>query len=264
MNTIQKNNIRISGKGERAIIFAHGFGCNQNMWRLVAPAFEESNQVVLFDHVGAGGSDLSAYDRIKYNSLQGYANDVVEICKSLDLTKSIFVGHSVSAMIGMLAAIKAPEYFEKLIMIGPSPSYINDGLYKGGFERQGIAELLNSMESNFEDWSKNLAPVIMGNPDQPNLSAELVQSFCVTKPDIIKQFAQVTFQSDNRLDLSKLRIPSLILQCAEDAIAPLAVGRYLEEHLQDSKLIQLKATGHCPHLSAPQETIQAIRDYLLG
>jgi sigma-B regulation protein RsbQ len=244
------------------MIFAHGFGCDQNMWRFVAPAFEADFQTVLFDHVGAGRSDLAAYDRAKYATLRGYADDVVEICRELDLQDVVFVGHSVSAMIGVLAAIEEPARFDRLVLVGPSPCYVNDGDYVGGFDREDIDGLLESLDSNYLGWSSTMAPVIVGNPDRPELGEELTNSFCRTDPDIAKHFARVTFLSDNRADLSRVRTPSLILQCSADVIAPEAVGRYLHRHLPDSELVFMKATGHCPNLSAPDETIAAMRSYL--
>jgi len=255
-------NVNVSGRGSTPMLFAHGFGCDQNMWRFVAPAFEREYQVVLFDHIGAGSSDLSAYDPAKYSTLDGYADDVLEICRALDLERVVFVGHSVSAMIGILAAIKEPERFSNLVLVGPSPRYINDVDYVGGFSEPQINELLEFLDANHMGWSEAMAPVIMGNPDRPELGQELTNSFCRTDPDIAKRFAKATFLSDNREDLARLRTPSLILQCSEDVIAPVEVGRYVHEHLPDSKLAILKATGHCPNLSAPDETIAAIKAYL--
>jgi len=244
------------------MLFAHGFGCDQNMWRYVAPAFEDDFKVVMFDHVGAGASDLSAYDPAKYSSLDGYADDVLEICRAFELGNVVFVGHSVSAMIGILAAIKAPEVFSNLILVGPSPRYINDENYVGGFSEPQITELLDFLDSNHMGWSEAMAPVIMGNPDRPELGQELTNSFCRTDPNVARRFARTTFLSDNREDLDRLNTPSLILQCSEDIIAPIEVGRYVHEHLPNSTLAILEATGHCPNLSAPEETIAAIKAYL--
>ena len=243
------------------MIFAHGFGCDQHMWRFVAPAFEDDYTVIVFDHVGAGQSDLSAYDRTKYSSLAGYANDLLEICRELNVLDGIFVGHSVSAMIGVLAAIKAPECFARLVLIGPSPCYINDGDYIGGFSLTDITELLDAMDSNYLGWSSAMAPTIIGNPERPALGEELTNSFCRTDPTIAKQFARVTFLSDNRADLPKLCTPALILQCAHDAIAPEVVGQYLHRTLVQSTLVMMRATGHCPNLSAPDETIAAMKAF---
>jgi sigma-B regulation protein RsbQ len=244
------------------MLLAHGFGCDQNMWRFVAPAFEDDYKVILFDHVGAGQSDLSAYSRSKYSILDGYAADVLEICHELDLSNVIFVGHSVSAMIGVLAAIKEPARFGSLVLIGPSPCYINDRDYVGGFAREDIDGLLDFMDSNYLGWSSTMAPTIMGNPDRPELGQELTNSFCRTDPEIATDFARVTFLSDNRADLPKLKTRSLILQCSSDVIAPEAVGEYLYRTLADSRLVVMQATGHCPNLSAPEETIAAIRSFL--
>jgi sigma-B regulation protein RsbQ len=244
------------------MMFAHGFGCDQNMWRFVAPAFERTHRVVLFDHVGAGGSDRSAYSKSKYAKLEGYVDDVLEICREAGLEDVIFVGHSVSAMIGILAAIREPERFSKLVLVGPSPRYIDDDGYVGGFKRGDIEGLLESLDANYLGWSSTMAPVIMGNPERPELGRELANNFCRMDPEIARQFARVTFLSDNRADLLRLRTPSLILQCSQDVIAPLAVGEYVNKALPDSKLVVLKATGHCPNLSAPTETIAAIEDFV--
>src|SRR5215218_1796194 len=246
------------------MLFAHGFGCDQAMWRFVAPDFEVDHRVVLFDHVGAGGSDLTAYDRVKYGSLDGYAGDVVEICEELDLTDVVFVGHSVSAMIGVLALRRAPERIGALVMIGPNPRYVDDDGYVGGFGRDDIAGLLDALDANHLGWSRQLAPVIMGNPDRPELTEELTNSFCRTDPDIARQFARVTFLSDNRADLPGVTLPTLILQCSEDVIAPEVVGRFVHECIAGSTFTQLRASGHVPHLSAPEETTAAMRAFLTG
>jgi len=260
---IARNRVRVSGVPDgRPMVFAHGFGCDQEMWRLVVPAFETDHRVVLFDYVGSGRSDLSAYDPVRYGSLEGYAADVVEICRELDLDDVVLVGHSVSAMIGVLAAARAPELFGALVMVGPNPRYVDNGDYVGGFSREDIAALLESLDSNHLGWSAAMAPVIMGNPDRPELTAELTNSFCRTDPDIARQFARVTFLSDNRADLPGVRVPTLVLQCTADAIAPEAVGRYVHEHVPGSVYTLLSATGHCPHLSAPAETTAAIRAFL--
>lgn len=244
------------------MMFAHGFGCDQNMWRFVAPAFEETHRVILFDHVGCGKSDSAAYDTARHSSLAGYAEDVVAIAGALSVTDGIFVGHSVSAIIGILAARAAPGLFSRLVLIGPSPCYINDGDYHGGFARTDIEELMGFMDSNFLGWSAAMTPQIMGNADRPELADELNNSFCSADPDIAKQFARVTFLSDNRADLDGVSLPTLILQCSEDLIAPDAVGAYVHERLPASKLVKLKATGHCPNLSAPDETVEAIRAWI--
>jgi sigma-B regulation protein RsbQ len=262
VSALKRNNVHVVGNQPTAMMFAHGFGCDQNMWRYVSPAFEDKFRIVLFDHVGAGRSDLKAYDRTKYSSLDGYAEDVVEIGNDLGLKDAIFVGHSVSAMIGLLASFKAPEMFKSLVMVGPSPRYIDDERYTGGFKEQQIAELLAFLGENHMGWSAAMAPVIMGNADRPELGQELINSFCRTDPEIAKQFAHVTFNSDNRDDLAKATIPTLILQCSEDVIAPPAVGEFVHKQMPNSKLVILKATGHCPNLSAPDEVIAAMRDFV--
>ena len=259
---VSRNNVKTWGKGSQPMLFAHGFGCDQNMWRYVTPAFENDFRIIVFDYVGSGKSDLKAYNHERYANLNGYAMDVLEICEALDLRDTIFVGHSVSGMIGLLAAIKRPEYFDKLILIGPSPCYINEPGYTGGFEKKDIKELLDTMERNYIGWANFLAPAIMKNPERPELQQELTESFCSTDPKIAKQFAMATFFSDNRKDLLKLKKPSLIMQCSDDIIAPYAVGDYLHAHLENSVLRVLKATGHCPHMSHPEETISVMKDYL--
>ncbi|HEY0136529.1 MAG TPA: alpha/beta hydrolase, partial [Nannocystis sp.] len=246
----------------RVMLFAHGFGCDQNMWRYVAPAFADTHRIVLFDHVGAGSSDLSAYDPDRYASLHGYADDVIAICDALDLRDVVFVGHSVSAMIGVLAAIEEPQRFRRLVLVAPSPRYIHDDDYVGAFSQQDIDGLLELLESNYMAWSSMLGPVVMANPERPELAEELTASFCRMDPEIARRFARVTFLSDNRADLPKLRVPSLILQCSHDAIAPVAIGEYLHARLKNSELVKLDATGHCPNLSAPAETVAAIQAYL--
>ena len=244
------------------MIFAHGFGCDQNMWRLITPAFEHDYRIVLFDYIGHGGSDRSAYDAGRYASLEEYAADVLDICRALDVEHGVFVGHSVSAVIGAIAATREPLRFDRLVMIGPSPRYINDTGYVGGFERKDIDGLLEALDSNYFGWSESMAPVIMGNADRPQLGAELTASFCRTDPDVARQFARVTFLSDNRGDLRRVPVPCLVMQCTDDVIAPEAVGRYVHEQLPHSEYVLMAATGHCPHLSAPAETIAAMQAFL--
>jgi sigma-B regulation protein RsbQ len=263
MDPLRRNNVRVSGRASgRPMVFAHGFGCDQHMWRFVAPRFEDSHRVITFDHVGAGASDLAAYDVEKYSSLSGYATDVLEICEALDLRDVVFVGHSVSAMIGMLAERRQPDRFGALIMVGPSPRYIDDEGYVGGFGRADIEELLDSLDSNYLGWSSAMAPVIVGNGDRPELGQELTNSFCRTDPDLARRFAAVTFLSDNRADLPGVTTPTLVLQCSEDVIAPPVVGDYVHRSVPGSTLVTLRATGHCPNLSAPDETGDAIAAFL--
>jgi sigma-B regulation protein RsbQ len=263
MGVVEKCNVHVSGLGDgQPMVFAHGFGCDQNMWRFVAPRFESDFRVILFDHVGAGQSDLSAFDPSRYSSLAAYAEDVLAICHELDLHDVIFVGHSVSSMIGALAAAAEPERFAKLVFVGPSARYINDGSYVGGFSEEDITELLESLGSNYLGWSGAMAPVIMGNDDRPELGEELTASFCRTDPDIARQFAQVTFLSDNRADLARVVTPTLVLQCRHDAIAPIVVGEYVRDALADCTYVLLEATGHCPNLSAPDETFNAIARFV--
>jgi sigma-B regulation protein RsbQ len=262
-NILSRNNVKVFGEGSRPMMFAHGFGCDQNMWRFITPAFAGDYQIILFDYVGAGKSDLSAYDTGRYSRLEGYADDVIEICHALDLRDVTFVGHSVSSMIGVLAANREPERFDRLILIGPSPRYINDPPgYVGGFERADIEGLLEMMDKNYIGWANFLAPAIIKNPDRPELGQELTDSFCSTDPVIARLFAEATFFADNRADLDGVQVPSLILQCSEDMIAPTEVGEYVHRQLAGSTLRVMKATGHCPHMSHPEETIEAMREYL--
>jgi len=263
MSVLRRNNVNVRGRGERALVFAHGFGCSQEMWRLVAPAFEEDFRVVLFDFVGFGGADRAAYDARRYSSLEGYAADVLEVCDALALRNVVFAGHSVASMIGVLAAIARPSLFSRLVLVGPSPCYLNvPPDYYGGFERADIDALLEMMERNYLGWASGFAPVVMGNADRPELGAELEKSFCSTDPRIAQQFARVTFLSDNRADLERVDVPSLILQCAQDAVAPPAVGEYVRSRLRGADLVMLPAAGHCPHMSHPGEVIRAMKAYL--
>jgi sigma-B regulation protein RsbQ len=263
VGALQRNNVTVHGRPDGpAMLFAHGYGCDKNMWRFVAPAFEDEYRVILFDHVGAGGSDPAAYDGERHASLAGYADDVVAICDELDLRDAIFVGHSVSAMIGVLAARAAPGRIGRLVLVGPSPRYIDDDDYRGGFAREDIDELLDSLASNFLGWSSTMAPVIVGNADRPELGEELTASFCRMDPEIAERFARVTFESDNRADLAAVDVPTLVLQCRDDALAPREVGAYVHRAIPGSTYVELDATGHCPNLSAPRETIEAIRAFL--
>jgi sigma-B regulation protein RsbQ len=262
MNVLDRNNVKVFGKGSQPMLFAHGFGCDQNMWRFITKEFESDFRIVLFDYVGSGKSDLSAYDAGRYSTLEGYARDVMDVIHALDLREIIFVGHSVSSMIGVLAANEERERFEKLILIGPSPRYLNDESYVGGFERKDIEGLFDMMDRNFIGWANFLAPAIMKNADRPELGAELTESFCSTDPTIARRFAEATFLADNREDLARVTVPSLILQCSDDMVAPETVGRYLNSELAKSTLRVMKATGHCPHMSHPEETVALIKEYL--
>jgi sigma-B regulation protein RsbQ len=257
-----RNNVRVTGSGTQPMLFAHGFGCDQNMWRFVAPAFEPDYRVVRFDYVGSGASELAAYDPARYASLDGYAQDVLDVCAALQLRDVVFVGHSVSAMVGVLAAIREPERFARLVLVGPSPRYVNDEGYVGGFERADIDGLLEMMEHNFIGWANFLGPAIVANPDRPELGEELAASFCSTDPVIARRFAEATFFADNRGDLAAVRTPALVMQCADDMIAPQAVGEYVHRMMPRSELRLLRATGHCPQMSHPEETIAVIREYL--
>ncbi|HWI22941.1 MAG TPA: alpha/beta hydrolase [Baekduia sp.] len=265
MKSGRRNNVVIRGRPDgQPMLFAHGFGCDQNMWRFVWPAFSHEYKIVLFDHVGAGESDWSAFSVERYASLHGYARDVLDICDDLELEEVVFVGHSVSAMIGALAAAAEPDRFARLVMVGPSPRYIDDDDYLGGYSAADIESLLDSMDSNYLGWSRTLAPIVMGNEDRPHLGQELTESFCRADPDIARHFARVTFTSDNRSDLARVPTPTLVLQCHDDAIAPIAVGEFVNDALPESEMVLLQATGHCPNLSAPEATVAAIKDFLVS
>ena len=262
MNVGLRNNVTVSGTGPISLVFAHGFGCDQVVWRFMTPAFEARYRVITFDLVGSGNSDLSAYDRTRYSSLRAYADDLLEIIDAFADGPVVYIGHSVSAMIGMLAGIKAPGRFLAQVMIAPSPSYIDDGDYRGGFSREDIDELLETMEANYLGWSSGMAPVFMGAPNQPQLSAELANNFCRNDPDIARHFGRVTFLSDHRADLALATVPALILQCTDDLIAPLEVGNYLQQKLAGSRLQLVKNIGHCPHMSVPQECLRLTQEFL--
>jgi sigma-B regulation protein RsbQ len=264
MSIRMRNNVKVSGSGPATMFLAHGFGCDQNMWRLLEPTYAKRYRTVVFDLVGSGQSEVAAYDAMKYDSLHGYASDVAQIVNEFSEGPAIFVGHSVSATIGMLADIANPGMFAAHAMVGPSPCYINDGEYRGGFERADIDGLLEELDSNYLGWSSTMAPAIMGSPEQPELGAELSNSFCRTDPEIAKQFARVTFLSDHRDVLAKLQTPALILQCSEDMIAPVDVGRYMHSVMQNSTLTIIDNVGHCPHLSSPGASTDAINAFLLA
>jgi sigma-B regulation protein RsbQ len=261
-NVLVRNNVRVIGKGVETIIFAHGFGCDQNTWRSVVAAFKDDYKLVLFDFVGAGKSDLTAYDPNRYSSLNGYASDILDICEALQIKEANYVGHSVSSMIGLLAANREPSYFKKMVFIGPSARYINDSTYQAGMEKEDLESLLEVMDSNYLGWSQMIAPRIMGDDNDPDLQESLTNSFCATDPEIAKRFARATFLSDNRKDLPLLKVESLSLQTYDDLLAPEAASQYILEHTPGNTRVVINATGHCPHLSAPDEVINAIKSYL--
>ncbi|MBC3986914.1 alpha/beta hydrolase [Streptomyces sp. AC536] len=265
MDIFRRNNVTVAGNPQGpTVVLAHGFGCDQNMWRLTVPALADAYRLVLFDYVGCGRSDLTAFSEERYASLEGYARDVVEVCEALDLRDATFVGHSVSSMVGVLAAETAPERIGSLVMVAPSPRYVDDEGYHGGFSAQDIDELLASLDSNYLGWSAAMAPVIMGHPDRPELGEELKNSFCATDPDMARVFARTTFLSDTRDDLGRVKVPTLVLECVQDVIAPREVGAFVHQAIPGSSLVTLDTTGHCPHLSAPEATNEAIRDFLAG
>ncbi|MFL3661501.1 MAG: alpha/beta fold hydrolase [Polaribacter sp.] len=259
---LKQNNVTIHGAGSKVMFLVHGYGCDQNMWRFITPHFKDTYKIILIDLVGSGDSDENAYHSDKYSSLEGHADDIIKICDALNLEDICMVAHSVSAMIATLAAVKRPELFKKLIMIGPSPRYINEGSYFGGFDQKDIDELLETLDANYLGWSSAMAPVIMDNLDRPELAAELEASFCQNNPEIATHFAKVTFLGDNREDLKKLTTDTLILQSRTDAIAAIEVGQFVNKNIANSKLVILETIGHCPHLSAPNQTIEAMKNYL--
>lgn len=259
-DVLRRNNVTVSGNPDgRVMVFAHGFGCSQEIWHAVAPSFEDDYKVVLFDHVGSGRSDLSAYNRGKYDSLDGYADDILEILEALDAADVVFVGHSVSGMMGVVASVKDPSRFGRLLLVGPSPRYVDDGPYKGGFTQADIDGLLDSLDANYLGWSATMAPVITGNPDRPEIGEQLTSLFCSTDPSIARHFARVTFLSDNRRDLSHVTVPTVVVQCSDDVIAPAVVGDYVHDQIPGSTLVTLDATGHLPSLSGPDELTAVIR-----
>ena len=262
-SVVSRNNVKVIGSGTQPMVFAHGFGCDQNMWRWITPAFEKDYQIILFDFVGCGKSDINAFDPLRYSTIDGYAEDILDICRALDLQNIVYVGHSVSAMSGLVAANREPERFSRLILVAPSPRYLNDEpAYTGGFERSDIEGLLETMDKNYIGWANYLAPVIMQNSERPTLGDELTESFCSTDPVAARRFAETTFYADNRADLRLSTTPSLLLQCSDDVLAPISVGEFLHQELPQSALQIMKATGHCPHMSAPEETIELMREYL--
>jgi sigma-B regulation protein RsbQ len=264
-NTITRNNVHISGKGKQPIIFAAGFGCDQTVWQEISPVFEEDYKIVLFDYVGLGKSDLTAFEPTKYSSLSGYVQDLLDVCSALDLRDAIFVGHSVSSMIGLLASLQTPEYFSRLIMIGPSPCYLNDPPeYFGGFEKEDLLGLIDMMQKNYIGWANAFSSTLLNTSKRSDVAADLEDRFCSTDPNIMNSFAKACFFADNRKDISNIKIPSLILQCAEDVISPKAVGEYLKDNMPNSTITYMNALGHCPHMSDPEETIQVINNYLMN
>jgi len=263
-NAVLRNNVKITGQGTETLLFGHGFGCDQNTWRSILPAFEKDYRLIMFDYVGAGGSDLTAYTDERYSSLDGYAQDIIDICSELQLQDVTFIGHSVSSMIGVLAIKKAPHFFRKIVFIGPSPRYLNEEGYNGGIDAADLDDLLDVMDSNYLGWSGMVAPLIMANEQEPHLAEALTASFCATDPEIAKKFARVTFMSDNRKDLSSLTIPSLTIQCEEDFLTSKEVAEYIQQHTFNNEVIMLDTKGHCPHLSDPKGVITAIKRFIEG
>ena len=263
LNILSRNNVHVQGNNGPLLLYAHGFGCNQTMWNQVTPYFESTHRQVLFDYVGSGKSDLASFDVKRYSSLQGYAQDVLDVCDALGLSNGVtFVGHSVSCSVGLLASIARPELFDRLVLLGPSPCFLNHPPdYLGGFEREDLEGLLSLMDQNYIGWANYLAPVVSGETEAGALTGELSDSFCSTDPTVARVFAQTTFFSDNRADLPLVSRPCLILQHREDALAPLGVGEYMHANLQGSTLKVLDVAGHCGHMSQPFLVAEAMRNY---
>jgi len=262
MSVLKRNAVTVSGSGDKPLIFLHGYGADRTMWRHIAPRFEASHRVVTYDLTGSGRSDRGAYDKLKYGTLNGHADDLIEICDELKLRETQIVGHSVGCMIALLAARRRPDLFERLMLLGPSPCYLNVDNYEGGFDRDSIGELLAFLEINFAGWANHLAPLVMANPERPELAAELEAYFVRNDPDIAHHFANVVFLSDHRDDLAGVATPSLIMQCRDDIIAPMGVGSYMHAALARSELVVLDTHGHYPHLSAPEVVADALHRYL--
>jgi len=262
---LERNNVKIFGKGAITLLFAHGFGCDQTMWRYITPEFEDDYKIVVFDYVGSGKSDLAFYDIERYSSFNGYAQDIIDVCNALSLTNVVLIAHSVSCMIGVMASINQPGIFDSMVLIAPSARYINDTDYVGGFELRDMNDIIDTMESDYAGWANFIAPVIMKNAGQrPELANELENRFCDNDHEINKRFARLTFYSDSRHELIKVTVPTLILQCSEDAIAPETAGIYIYENITGSRYIKMQAIGHCPHMSHPKETVRLIQDYLVS
>lgn len=259
---LKRNNVQVIGEGAQTVVMAHGFGCDQKMWQYVLPYFKDDYRIVLFDYVGSGNSDITAYDAEKYKDLHGYKQDLLDVIDALELEHVIYFGHSVSSMIGLLASNEQPYRFDKLVMIGPSPRYLNDDNYTGGFEESDIQDLISMMEMNFNGWASYMAPLAMGELEVSCLTTNLEQTFTSINQTVAKQFAEATFYSDCRSDLGKQQHPTLILQCANDSIVPICVGEYLHEHMPNSKLVVVDARGHYPHISQPQKTVDIILNFL--
>lgn len=261
MDVLRRNHVQVIDGSGPTLVYGHGFGCNQSMWADITPAFKDTHRQVLFDYVGSGGSDLSAFDQHRYSELQGYAQDLLDVCDALGLTRDVvLVAHSVSCSIGMLAAIERPALFRHVVMVGPNPCFVNDPPYVGGFEREDLQELLELMDRNFMGWADFLAPVASG--DSAVTGRRLHESFCSTDPLIARTFAQATFFADNRADVARMHAPSLVLQHRHDALAPLAVGEFMVTHLRQGALRVLDVAGHCAHMSHPHLVVDAIRSVL--
>jgi sigma-B regulation protein RsbQ len=259
---IKRFNVNVIGAGKPTLLFCNGFNCNQHIWNYLTPALTARHQLVLFDQMGTGDSDLSCYDSAKYASLGGYAQDVVDICQALELREVVIIGHSVGAMIAMLAVIQAPQYFARAVLVAATPCYLNEPGYYGGFERADMLDLLAEMKGNYESWANTFATLLIGQEQPASLGYELAGYFCQANPTIAREFAHMSFLADNRADVPRMPLPTLLLQCSDDVAVPAEVGEYLVTHLPQATLTTLRATGHCPHLSAPMEVLAAMRDFI--
>ncbi|MEW6491595.1 MAG: alpha/beta hydrolase [Cyanobacteriota bacterium] len=261
---MQRNNVQVLGDGPQTIIFAHGFGSDQMAWRHQVATFASDFRIILFDHVGAGKSDFSAYSPRRYSSIYSYADDLLDLCAELKLTKSILVGHSVSGMVSLLAALVEPDCFSQLIFISASPRYLNDVGYYGGFEQSDLDALYEAMSTNYYAWASGFAPIAMATQDKPELAKEFANTLAAIRPDIAQAVSRVIFQSDHRAELPRLKIPTVILQASDDIAVPPEVGQYMANVIPHSKLIKINAKGHLPHLSAPDVVTSAIAECLVA
>ncbi|MBE7941559.1 MULTISPECIES: alpha/beta hydrolase [Ramlibacter] len=260
----QRFNVTVHGDGPVTLLFVHGLGCNQSMWRFVAPHFEDRFRVVMMDLMGCGRSDWSAWEPGRYATLDGHAQDLIAVAQAFAGPHTVLVVHSVATMIGLLADLKAPPLFAAHAMFAPSPCYLNEGGYTGGFERETLAALLEMLDNDGATFAGRMAPVIMGESHPPGYAREIEDAFCATLPEAFRQFARATFEGDFRARLPQLVKPVLVLQCTEDVVAPRSVGEYMATTLPDARLVLVPTQGHVPQMADPTRCIQALEDFLEG